>query len=142
MPICKKCGATESFYKSQPSYCKQCMKLLSKSWEKANPERRRKTKLHWQQKPEQVVKRKQRHLYSTYGLTGEGFDRMLLEQGYKCPICFKEVSNKPDHRTHIDHDHATNKVRGVLCRSCNQGIGFLQHDVGILEKAITYLQKT
>lgn len=50
-----------------------------------------------------------------------------------CEICGKES------RMCLDHDHATGKARGWLCRQCNSGIGFLKDDPVILQKAIEYL---
>jgi hypothetical protein len=44
-------------------------------------------------------------------------------------------------RWHIDHDHVTDKVRGLLCHSCNVGIGNLQHDPQILMAAARYVMK-
>lgn len=73
-----------------------------------------------------------------YGLTIKAYEELLEDVGYECPIC---------NRSHyegalvVDHDHITNEVRGVLCRTCNSGIGFLGDDIELLEKAIQYLSK-
>ena len=48
----------------------------------------------------------------------------------------------PGHKSlHIDHDHKTGKVRGLLCHGCNTAIGLMKDDVNILTKAIEYLKK-
>lgn len=61
----------------------------------------------------------------------------LLEKHSVCAICGK----KPSKPLCIDHNHATHKVRGLLCKNCNFGIGYLKEDVSIFQKAIEYLIK-
>jgi predicted nucleic acid-binding Zn ribbon protein len=66
---------------------------------------------------------------------------MLEACGYKCEICGDGVSltSGKNKAPHIDHDHTTGKVRGILCASCNKGIGMLKEDTSVLQKAIRYL---
>lgn len=40
---------------------------------------------------------------------------------------------------HVDHDHATGMVRGLLCGRCNMGIGLLRDNIGIMKNTILYL---
>lgn len=68
-----------------------------------------------------------------YNLTSEELDK--LEAIQQCQIC-EEFPDKP---LHIDHDHVTGKVRGVLCRQCNMGIFLLKDSPNILQKAIGYI---
>ncbi|NCA22781.1 MAG: hypothetical protein EBS86_16815, partial [Crocinitomicaceae bacterium] len=58
-------------------------------------------------------------------------------QKNKCYICLCTFDNN----AHIDHDHKTGKVRGLLCRECNLLLGFSRDNIHLLEKAISYLQK-
>ena len=44
-------------------------------------------------------------------------------------------------RLAVDHDHKTGKIRGLLCISCNVGLGHFQDDVELLRSAILYLQE-
>jgi len=75
------------------------------------------------------------HRRRLYGLNEEEYNNMILSQNNLCAIC-----NKPSDKTlHIDHDHATGMVRGLLCHTCNTGIGMLQEDLIILNRAIEYL---
>jgi hypothetical protein len=75
------------------------------------------------------------HRRRTYGITEEQYDAMILSQDNVCAIC-----NKPSHKTlHIDHDHVTGRVRGLLCSGCNTGIGFFKEDIATLDRAIQYL---
>lgn len=73
-----------------------------------------------------------------YGLTEEQFRRMYLDQKGLCAICPKRMSGRD---CHIDHDHVTGKVRGLLCSSCNTGLGFFKDSVRLLASAIVYLEK-
>jgi len=78
------------------------------------------------------------HRRREYGLTEEQYNYMVSSQNNMCAIC-----NKPSHKTlHIDHDHVTGKVRGLLCSSCNTGIGFFKDDISLLNNAIDYLAKS
>ena len=70
-----------------------------------------------------------------YGLTKEEHDAMLLLQNNLCAICNKTK----DKTLHVDHDHKTGRVRGLLCYSCNTGIGLLKDDIKYLANAIKYL---
>ena len=79
-----------------------------------------------------------------YGINEDDYNTLLREQGGRCAIC----RTLPDqgrsgrgsrYRLCIDHDHATGKIRGLLCSSCNTGIGLLRHDPQLLETAINYL---
>ena len=60
-----------------------------------------------------------------YDLTAEQFDEILCEQGGCCAICKREPEVACPQRPFlvIDHDHQTNKIRGLLCGTCNTGLG-------------------
>lgn len=68
-----------------------------------------------------------------YGITIEERDELFSRNDGLCWICSDKTSEV------IDHDHASNKVRGALCRTCNTGIGLLREDKRILQSAIAYL---
>ena len=76
----------------------------------------------------------------TYGITLEEYDAKLEEQGGVCEICGKpdEVEGR---RMAIDHDHDTGAVRGLLCGTCNRGLGSFMDDIETLKKATAYLIK-
>jgi hypothetical protein len=70
------------------------------------------------------------------GMTVEDIQREVnIVQG-NCSICEKDLNDK----FAIDHDHKTGKFRGILCNSCNVGLGHFRDDVKILNKAIAYLK--
>ncbi len=60
------------------------------------------------------------HLKRRYGIGAADVERMLISQGWRCPVCLTALSLKA---AHVDHDHSTGAVRGVLCFNCNGGLG-------------------
>lgn len=66
---------------------------------------------------------------------------MLFNQECKCCICKKEINLK-NKTAVIDHNHITGKVRGLLCYSCNTGIGLFKDNVNTLNAAINYINLT
>jgi hypothetical protein len=62
---------------------------------------------------------------------------LLSKQGGVCAICYGRA-----HRWHLDHDHQTGKVRGVLCHQCNIMLGMARDSVTILENGARYLTGT
>lgn len=76
-----------------------------------------------------------------YGISTEQFAELLEFQGGGCAICAKPIENIR-RRMNIDHDHETNKVRGILCTGCNTGIGHLGDNTEGLKRALYYLENT
>ena len=77
------------------------------------------------------------YLKRKYGLTLEQYDAMLEAQGGGCFICGRPP--RDDISLHLDHDHSTGKVRGILCFCCNNALADLREDSQLLQKAVTYL---
>ncbi len=81
---------------------------------------------------------------SKYGVTTEAFHAQLEAQEDSCVLCGRDVSHAPDapgaRRAHIDHDHETGKPRGILCLSCNTGLGKFNDDPARLRAAAAYLE--
>lgn len=74
-----------------------------------------------------------------YGLTPEDYARMLEEQNGVCAICKKECPT--GQRLSVDHCHDTGKVRGLLCRNCNRGLGSFKDDRNAVLAALLYLNR-
>ena len=76
-----------------------------------------------------------------YGITPEDYNRMLEEQEGKCAICQSTDSEHPiTELLVVDHCHLTGKVRGLLCNTCNRGIGFMREETDRLLNAAVYLE--
>ena len=73
-----------------------------------------------------------------FGLTLDDYDLLSIKQDYVCAICGNINSN--GRRLSVDHDHKTEKVRGLLCLKCNSLLGFVKDDIKILKQAIKYLE--
>lgn len=74
-----------------------------------------------------------------HGVTTQEIEELKIKQNNKCAICNKELV--PGRGTHLDHNHITNKNRGLLCSTCNTGIGGLRDDPKIILNAYKYLLK-
>ena len=69
---------------------------------------------------------------------------LLIKQNNCCDICKENIINfktRGDFPLFIDHNHVTNKVRGLLCLHCNSALGFLKENIKIAKNIITYLEK-
>ena len=143
--ICKKCGVEKSsdeFYKEKrvkdglQARCIECCKAAAKDAFERNPEpyRERARAAH------NYAERRARMLMQSYGMTPQDYTDLFEKQNGCCAICKTEESghNVTDHLL-VDHDHETNKVRGLLCSSCNLMLGKAHDSVDILTRAINYL---
>lgn len=74
------------------------------------------------------------HLASTYGLTDDDVAKLLARQDGRCAICLTAEA------IHIDHNHATGRIRGMLCFRCNAALGQLGDDPSVVRRAADYLE--
>lgn len=115
--------------------CRERSKLLSaaqvvrfRAWAKANPEAAR-------------AKARKDGLRQRHGLSVEEYERIFATQGAGCAICGSKESRSCSGHFHVDHDHATGRVRGILCQPCNTALGQLCESETILFACIEYLRK-
>lgn len=74
-------------------------------------------------------------LMRTYGITLEQFKSMIEKQNGKCDCCNTALDMGKN--THVDHDHVTGKVRGILCVNCNVRVGVYEKHSNTIEKYLT-----
>jgi hypothetical protein len=74
-----------------------------------------------------------------YGLSIEEYNSMLESQNHKCMIC-KTPTENLKRKLAVDHCHTTNSVRGLLCGTCNTGLGQLKDSPELLRKAAEYIE--
>lgn len=74
-----------------------------------------------------------------HGISHVEYDRMLDLQGGVCAICKSNKSGSRWESFNIDHDHETGQIRGLLCSSCNMGLGMFRDRADLLIEAAKYL---
>lgn len=98
---------------------------------------------------------RRRNLRRLYDISPEEYDALRAGQQYRCAICGRHeddlsTNNRGRPRTdgtpnaeamklHVDHDHDTNAIRGLLCYQCNSGLAYFRDDTERMTVAITYL---
>jgi hypothetical protein len=103
-------------------HCKPCDRKRERQWVQDNPEQDKNTRL-----------------LRKYGITAQIFDKMLEDQCGRCAICGTHFESSKN--TNVDHCHTTGKVRSLLCKQCNIGLGHFKDSVQILENAVQYLNQ-
>lgn len=159
---CKKAKLPEDFYREKcsrdgrRSSCKMCDNIRVKEYRRRNREACRKSHRKWRAKNPKKVKqsakksyrrniknRRNYNLKKLCGITLDEYDCIFEQQNGVCAICGKVEMQKNQYgirRLSADHNHATGKMRGLLCNNCNRFIGFCEESVEILEKTIRYLE--
>jgi recombination endonuclease VII len=105
--------------------CKSCSRNASNERYSSNPDVRSRMKATAQAG----------RFKNLYGVSVQEVDDMRAAQSFKCGAC---GLTRP---LCVDHDHVTGRVRGLLCKQCNFGIGYFHDSVSKLEGAIEYLKK-
>lgn len=102
--------------------CLQCMREWQRARRVSNPQEFR----------DMDLKR-------NYGLTRQEHTAMLEKQNHACAICDKSFGNTKADKPHVDHDHTTGAVRGLLCQRCNLMLGHSLDNPETLLRAVSYL---
>lgn len=115
---------------------------VSQSFDHSDPEQRKEYLREHRQIHPHVWK--DSDLQRKFGISLDEYIKMAIAQHNKCAICGdeeKEVRNGTPKNLAVDHHHATGKVRGLLCSSCNTGLGKFKDNIKILKNAISYLER-
>jgi hypothetical protein len=105
------------------------------AWQEANKERYLERQRQYRESG--ARKYREEHLRQAFGLSEADYRNMLERQGGGCAIC----GDPPNVRIslHVDHDHGTGEIRGLLCVRCNNGIGLLRESPDVMGRAIRYV---
>lgn len=163
MKVCRKCGLTkpiDEFYRApgmrdgRRNDCKACNLAAKheryladpqaaiarvKRWQQKNPERYRENQRRMRSTPEGKERQRAGHLKRKYGITLAQYDELLARQGGRCAICRR--GPRPDISLHLDHDHESGELRGILCFRCNNALGDFDDDPTLLQAALRYLRR-
>lgn len=116
--MCKRCGKEGDYYPSNKAACKACLYQAQLNWKRSHRNQNRSYKLR-----------------ARYGIDLDQYERLVVQQDSRCAICLGYASLV------VDHDHKTGKIRGLLCRTCNQGLGLFKEDAQALRNAASYMEK-
>lgn len=116
--------------------CKICLKSVNRKWRSENREQERETKKEYYKKNQERIRylNEVNRLKRKYNLTIEKLEQMRISQNNLCAICETNPSEV------IDHCHTTNKVRSLLCQSCNKCLGCVKDNTNILIRAAQYIE--
>lgn len=153
---CKKCSKEKNildFYLLKKTgyrwgKCNDCHSEYLRRWRKKNPglyeaivnrnrikckdsikESQKKYRIKY---PERL---KDRKLKLRYRISLLEYSEILKKQNAECAICHKK------NKLFVDHDHSSGEVRGLLCNTCNLGLGYFYNDNSLLKSAIKYIIK-
>jgi hypothetical protein len=101
--------------------------------------------LRWNAIPENRARANMQSRLRTFGLTLESFYAIKRAQDFRCAICGRNLPPPGEqwgkNDEHIDHDHKTGRVRGVLCGGCNTALGKLGDNADGLGRALHYVSE-
>ena len=160
--VCSKCGVEKevsAFHRCKRNkdgyshQCKDCVNAYSRNWLANKPGYNTANNQKWRAKNRGHVRKKRVEEYQRdkkkvaalsrkwllrrqYNLTLKQYDEMLKAQGGVCAICGEDNGER---NLVVDHNHETNKIRGLLCTKCNAALGLLGDDLPGLLAAASYL---
>ena len=120
--VCRSCRRERSRVQREKPYYQKYMDSYVRRWRKSAAGRNSRLK-------------------AAYGITLQIYNMLLGQQGNACSICRRSVLSTRERKLHVDHDHKTGRVRGLLCRRCNLFLGYLENDPNMVAKAVRYLNK-
>lgn len=140
--VCNKCQETKPYYffvtngDRIRNTCRPCHAASQKAYMDANPHQKQKGR----ERAAEYRKSSrgfERQLLKDYGITLEEYNQMAARQDFRCGICGQD-----DNPLVVDHKHGTRGARGLLCQSCNKGIGHFFDNPSALESAAEYLRRS
>lgn len=128
--VCKDIKSLDCFYKDKytktgyAAICKQCKDKKRKEYCESHP--------GWT---------KDCSLRQIYGINLEQYNMLFTQQQGKCAICDTHQSEFIK-ALEVDHDHTTQKIRGLLCHKCNKALGLLGDSSELIRIALKYVESS
>ncbi len=121
----------------------------SKKWKQSNLRvARKKARQYYKnktadRKKEETKKNWEKILKNKYNLSLEQYQRLIDKQNNLCKLCNKTLLKVRGKMLSpvVDHDHATNEIRGILCCRCNVSVGALGDSIKSFERILKYLKR-
>ena len=156
---CANCGeersAAELFHKrsKSPGWCKRCrLRKGGRDWAKNHPEQAaaksartaaaRTARYVAKNREAQRERVRDCFLKRNYGISAADYERILISQNGVCAVCRATTHDGAGRRLHVDHDHTSGKVRGLLCTNCNAMLGQGKDSPLVLRAAADYLERS
>ncbi len=111
------------------------IKEYQKQWRERNRDRMRKYAKKYRDAHRDVPA----HLERKYGITVADKEKMYKDQGGLCAVCGEPMADVFDRDCQVEHDHVSNKVRGLVHWYCNIMVGVVENHPTMLEKIYKYL---
>lgn len=141
---CSTCGLVRPislFYRRDSSGMRKVCKSCVTAHGNKHAETRKAYRKSYQATESFKKKARARHLMANYGICEDVFQLMEILQEGRCKICGLLPTVGRHHILHVDHDHKTGRVRGLLCHSCNVAIGSLGDSFETVINAARYLME-
>lgn len=118
--LCNQCGKAPKYPRS--GYCRECRKEHDKRY--------------YEERKESIRSKLRERVY---GLSEEDYQALIKKQDGRCVICRSQDPGRSKY-WNVDHCHDSGKVRGLLCTTCNTGLGHFKDDAELLKAAVKYLE--
>lgn len=118
--------------------CRSCCAKAGKKYRSEHPSRREEQRQWRLANPKKVDIYGLRVRLKRYGISFKEYQQRMVDQEGKCAVCGERFDPR---QPAIDHCHFTGKIRGLLCSSCNTGLGLFKDSPTLLEKGAAYLRR-
>lgn len=143
---CKQSKPSTEFFKDKKgklrlgTICKPCNTEETREWRTKNRQYYR--EYCRKNRPRYAAQHRNHDLLVKYGITSSDYDALRAKQNGVCAICDRPATGKRHcSKLHVDHDHKSGKVRGLLCAGCNRMIGRVKDNPDVLRRAASYLEQ-